>query len=238
MSFTPSRSRAACFAVFLGSAAFLLGAPSAQAGPLVDQAVSCDSYTFQKPFAQWEDPLPFDYVLAPDGGLERRARNWQLSGGARVVNGNERYYVNRRADIRSLYLRAGSSATSPAMCAGVTYPTLRMFARVQGSSASTLKVEMLYEDSTGAAPPVPLQPFLGWDGVLGQPILDNALTASSRWNPTLPMALPTALLLPATLSPWQDPDHPGTAAIAFRFTPQGSATWWIDDVYVDPYRRY
>ena len=43
--------------------ALLVGAAPAQAGPLVDQAVSCDSYVFEQPFAQWE-AVPFDYVLA------------------------------------------------------------------------------------------------------------------------------------------------------------------------------
>jgi hypothetical protein len=224
MRLRPKVFRLTFHVVLLGIAALLFGASPAQAGPLVDQAVSCDSYVFEQPFAQWE-AVPFDYVLAPDGGFERRALGWQLTGGARVVRGNEKYYVHRRADAHSLYLPAGATATSPAMCAGVEYPTLRLFARNRGSNVSILNVEMLYEDLLGKVQSVPLLPLLESGG------LGSTLTASSRWEPTLPMVLPSAFLLPATLSS-------NTAAIAFRFSPQGNADWSIDDAYVDPYRRY
>jgi len=223
MSFTPKVFRLVFHAVLLGVATLLVGASTAQAGPLVSQAVPCDSYVFEQPFAQWET-VPFDYVLAPDGGFERRASGWQLTGGARVVRGNEKYYVHRRADTRSLHLPAGSTATSPAMCAGVEYPTLRLFARNRGSNVSILNVNMLYEDLTGAVQSVPMLPLLDSGGL-------STLTASSRWEPTLPIVLPSAFLLPPTLSG-------DTAAIAFRFSPQGNADWWIDDTYVDPYRKY
>jgi hypothetical protein len=221
MSLTPSRLRAVFCTALLGSAALLLGlsASAAQAGPLVDQAVSCDSYVFEQPFVRWENPLVFNYVLAPDGGFERRARGWQLIGGARSVHGNESYYVNRRTDSHSLFLPAGSSAVSPAMCAGVDYPTLRMFSRKKGSAPLGLDVEMLYEN--------PLIP----DVVQSVHLLPALTYSESRWAPTLPMVLPTGFTLPATLSG-------NTAAIAFRFTPLDDASSWIDDVYVDPYRRY
>lgn len=216
MSLTPRFLRST-FCVILGSAALWVGSPAAQASWLVDQAVSCDSYFFENAFLRWEAPLTIDYVLAPDGGFESRARGWQLSGGARAVHGNESYYVHRRTDSRSLLLPAGATATSPAMCAGIEYPTLRMFTRTKGA-ASMLGVEMLYEN-----PVTHLQEEIS--------LLPADLTTGKRWGPTLPIVLPVPFFLLPTLSD-------DTAAIAFRFTAPADVDWWIDDVYVDPYRRY
>ena len=82
------------------------------------------------------------------------------------------------------------------------------------AAGSTLGVEVLYEDLLG--------------NVLTTQI--GLLNASSRWQPTIPMPVVANLL--ALL-----PD--GNTAVAFRFTPQDSSgDWRIDDVYVDPYRRY
>ena len=188
------------------------GAPAASAGVLVDGAITCDSYFLTEPFARWADPA--SYVLAPDGGVENRGRGWTLTGGARVVTGNEKYYVNRRTDSRSLYLPPGSSATTPSMCIGLEYPTLRAFALNRKAAGSTLRVEVLFEDLLG--------------NVLSTQI--GLLTASGKWQPTIP--LPVVANLLALL-----PD--GNTAAAFRFTPQdANGDWRLDDVYVDPYRRY
>ncbi len=56
-----------------------------------------------------------------------------------------------------------------------------------------------------------------------------ALAGTHRsWQPTLPTVVVANLLplLPGEQTP-----------VAFRFTPVGSATWTIDDIYVDPKRR-
>src|SRR5207247_1856058 len=79
-----------------------------------------------------------------NGGLA-----WQLSSYAKVVNGNEPYYVNAAGDHFSLSLPAGSTATSPAMCVAVYYPTIRMFAMNTGDPRSTLRVDVLYKSSSG-----------------------------------------------------------------------------------------
>jgi hypothetical protein len=196
-------------------AVFVAGAvatPSARAGVLVDQAVTCDTYFLTDAFARWSDPA--FYVLAPDGGVETRARGWTLTGGARVIPGNEKYYVNRRTDSHSLYLPPGSSATTPSMCVGLTYPTLRAFAINRKAASSTLGVEVLFEDALGSV----------------QSLQIGLLNAAGMWQPTIPMPV-VANLLPLL------PD--GNTAVAFRFTPQdASGDWRIDDVYVDPYRRY
>jgi hypothetical protein len=194
----------------------------ASAGILVDTATNCNTYTFEQPFVRWADE--FDYVLSPDGTFERRARGWTLAGGARVVPGNESYRVHRRTDSRSLFLPAGSSATSPSMCVGIEYPTLRAFALNRRSPLSILQVEVLFEDPVGTGCPA--------GGILDPGdicrLTIGTLTASSRWGPTIPLPV-VANLLPLL------PDN--RTAIAFRFSPQDAAgDWRIDDVYVDPYR--
>jgi hypothetical protein len=197
----------------LAATLFIAGTSTAQAGVLADSAVSCTSYVLEQPFAQWE-PVPFDYVLAPNGGFERRDSDWTLSGRARVVRGNETYYVHRKRDSHSLWLPRGSQATSRAMCVGIDYPTLRMFAENRGDGASTLEVEVLFEVNNQV-----------------QTLPIALLTTASTWAPTQPIPVGANILVPNL------PDN--RAAVEFRFTPLDSnGDWRIDDVYVDPYRRY
>jgi hypothetical protein len=191
----------------IGGLAF--SASSAHAGFLVSTATDCNTYELQEPFLRWLDPA--SYVLAPDGGFERRGQNWTLTGDARAVQRNESFYVQSRRDTKSLLLRPGSSATSPSMCVGIEYPTLRMFASSRRPT-SILLVEVLFEDALGNIQSLPIA----------------TLTASMRWSPTIPMPV-VANLLPLL------PEN--RTAVAFRFTPQNATgDWWIDDVYVDPYR--
>jgi hypothetical protein len=56
--------------------------------------------SISQPFARWGDGNW--YVLAPGGAFEDGDPAWKLSGGARVVRGNEPFYVHRRADQSSL----------------------------------------------------------------------------------------------------------------------------------------
>jgi hypothetical protein len=41
---------------------------------------------------------------------------WTLKGGAKVVSGNESFYLRSKTDSNSLYMPSGSTATSPTMC--------------------------------------------------------------------------------------------------------------------------
>jgi hypothetical protein len=146
------------------------------------------------------------------GTFEDGGRGWSLAGGAKVVAGNETFYVAGARDSRSLSLPAGSSATSPSTCVGLDRPVLRLFARNQGSLLSTLRVDVLFEDAGGAVRSLPIGVLLGGPG----------------WKPTLPV------LVVANLLPLLD----GGTPVAFRFTPQGAGgKWQIDDVHVDPRAR-
>jgi hypothetical protein len=56
----------------------------------------------------------------------------------------------------------------------------------------------------------------------------GVLPGGSSWQPTLPVPVVVNLL---TLLPAAQTE------VRFAFTPIGSATWQIDDFYVDPLRR-
>jgi hypothetical protein len=149
-----------------------------------------------------------NYVLVPNGALESGS-GWSLSGGAKVVSGNESWHVNRAVDSRSLSLPSGSSATSPSLCITLLHPDLRFFAVNSGSFTTTLKVEAITQ-------------------VLGVKVATpiGLLLAGGSWRPTLPLAFLYNLTAPTG----------GT--IAFRFTPIGANSGWrIDDVYVDPFKE-
>jgi hypothetical protein len=153
------------------------------------------------------------YVLAPDGGFENGADDWNLRGGADVVRGNESFYVGDDEDRRSLELEAGESARSPVTCVGIERPTVRFFARrTSGWVLSMLKVEVLYN---------------GLDGELRTVALAPVAVLGTGWQPTLPLPVVANLL----------PNVSGEqSVIALRFTAL-SGSWRIDDVYVDPYAK-
>ena len=89
-----------------------------------DKPATCDTSTSQ-PFARWGDTR--SYVLVPGGSFESGAAGWKLNGGAKVVSGNEPFYVRSTADRYSLYLPSGSSATTPPMCFGLGDWNARFF---------------------------------------------------------------------------------------------------------------
>ena len=178
-----------------------------------DSLLGC-GYEASYPFLRFLDPLP--YTLLPDGGFEAGAAGWRLSGGAKVVSGNEPWYVSG-AGSRSLVLPDNSSATSPPMCMGLVLPVVRFFTP-GGSLLSYLQVDALDIDASGrqqAVTLLPAQPASGW------------------WTPSLPMLQLSGTINALTLNGL-------TTDIRLRFTPKGglfgSGTWRIDDVYVDPWK--
>jgi hypothetical protein len=194
-----------------GAAALFAGtASSAQAGLLVSSASNCDEASSSQVFLPWLDVA--SYFLAPGGDFESGAAGWSLTGDAGVTSGNEPWNVTG-GGASSLRLPAGSSATSPAVCVGIEHPTIRFFERSSNASlGSSLKIEVLFEDATGTV---------------------RALTIGREtrggWELT-----PTYVVL-ANLLPLLPGEH---TAVAFRFTPEGTGAWQIDDVHVDPYGRY
>jgi hypothetical protein len=193
-----------CLAALAGALALLAGGTAASAAPV---ALSCSGQTYVQPFQPWLDPA--SYVLMAGGALETTT-GWTLSGGAKLVSGNEPFRVNNPRDSNSLLLPSGGSATSPTLCITLLHPTLRFFARNSGSPISALKVEAVME-------------LLGTK--LVTPV--GLLLADGNWRPTLPLPFLVNLISPVT------------GSVAFRFTPVGigNSGWQIDDVYVDPYKQ-
>jgi hypothetical protein len=150
-----------------------------------------------------------------NGAFESGAGGWSLQK-AGVQSGNESYYVRAGGsrDSHSLLVSSGGSALSPVICVGLDRPTLRFFARSSSGllSLSSMAVSVRFETSLGLVAELPI-------GV----VLPN-----TKWQPTLPMPIIANLLplLPGDMTPVQ-----------FRFTPVGSASWSVDDVYVDPHAR-
>jgi hypothetical protein len=195
--------------VALGAALAALGCPAAGAATSFPGLETCAGQRFEQPFVPWADPA--SYTLAPGGAFEG-GPGWTLRG-ARVVSGNEPFRVHAAGDSRALQMPAGSSATSPWMCVGLLYPTVRTFAVRSGSAFTALRVEVIWAVAGGGTGSATIA----------------LLPASTSWAPTAPFALLGNL--PATI----DPSH---AAIQLRLSVVGSgATWRVDDVYVDPFRK-
>jgi hypothetical protein len=191
--------------------ALAFAAQPSHAGVLVASSPSCDAQKTSRVFLPWLDLA--SYQRAPDGGFEAGAKGWTLTGGAATVAGNETHYVGGRADDTSLRIPSGGSATSPVFCVGLEHPTARLFAKRSGGTLlSTLRVDVQFEDALGAQHSLPIGLVIG----------------GGQWAPSLPM------LMVANLLPLLPGDH---TPVTLRFVPQGSGTWTIDDLYVDPYKH-
>jgi hypothetical protein len=205
----PLRLRSLAATLVASAFLLVLTAVPAHAGLLVKSAVGCSTPPTSQPFARWSDSAY--YSLVSNGGLESGSTDWSLSK-ASVVSGNESYYVHGTTDSKSLYLPAGSSATTRAYCVGVSKPSMRFFAKSANTGLlSSLRVDVLFESSLGLTLSLPI----------------GTVSPRSAWAPSAKMLI-IANLLP--LLPNQQ------TPVAFRFTPQGTGNWWIDDVYVDPHR--
>jgi hypothetical protein len=184
----------------LAGIAVLAFAPQANAGLLP----SCGG-TAEKPFAQWGDYM--SYNLVKDGTFESGAAGWSLAGGAKVVEGNETFYVHGAGEHRSLLMPRGSSATSPPVCMTILRPTMRFFAAAP-NGAGSLRVEVLSRNLLGVLSVI--------DG--------GTVRAGSSWQPSPPMSLLGSNLASLVFTTW----------VQFRFRPVDAAVT-IDDVYVDPW---
>ena len=204
------RTVAAAVIATIATAAF---ASTASAGLLTASAKSCDDGPITQPFQRFGDSD--NYKLLPGGSFEAGTAAWQLSGGAKIVSGNETYKVGGATHSRSLSLPSGSAAVSPFTCVGLSEPTLRLFAKRNSALlglVSTLNVQIQVQTSLGLSVWLPVLP-----GDLG----------GSSWHPTAKMPL-IANILPLSSS--------DKTPVRFRFTPLLGA-WQIDDVYVDPFMK-
>jgi hypothetical protein len=168
-----------------------------------DKPATCDTSTSQA-FARWGDTR--NYVLTPGGSFEPGAPAWTLTGGAKVVAGNETFYIHSSADRYSLYLPAGSTATTPPMC----FEAGDWNVRFLSAGSGTVRVKIVVKSLLG---------------VLS--VLDGgSVSSGSTWRPSPRVALlltnVTGLL--------------ATNSISLRFVPANSTGLRIDDVYLDPWK--
>lgn len=184
-------------------------AGSASAGVLVQTTTKCPDQALSKPFTRWLDQA--SYTLLPGGSMEGGAAGWTLSGGAKVVAGNETWKVGGAGDGSSLRLPSGSNAVSAPICVGLEHPTVRFFAKKNSGLLSTLAVSAIVRLQLGGTLEVPF----------------GVMVAGGKWTPSLPYLFLGNLLplLPGQYTP-----------VSFRFRPILGGDWQIDDVYVDPFR--
>jgi len=186
--------------VILVAAALSVSTASA-GGSLLGLNNDCGSTS--QPFAQFGDYRY--YTFGTNGGLESGATGWSLSG-ARVVSGNESFYVHSHSDVSSLSLPAGSTAYTPKLCMGTTSTVMRYF--VKGSSDGSVRVEVVLR------------------GLLGQVLgvfQVSRVSTDSSWQ-----AGPPVLNLDSLLGLL------GVSSVQLKFTTL-SGTAQIDDIYVDPW---
>jgi hypothetical protein len=184
--------------------ALAFGTARVEAGT-IGGLLSCPGVTYTNAFAQWGDSNA--YFLAPGGSFEGTSP-WSLTGGAKVVGGNEPYYLNSKTDSHSLLLPAGSTATTPAMCLAALSPHMRLVGTV--SHGTYVHVDVYSK---------------GVLGLVKLPVSAN-IALSSSWKPSGDVSLLLQNVLAVT--------DLGKTSVVFRFSAPSSATVQLDDVYIDP----
>jgi hypothetical protein len=170
---------------------------------------ACPGQSVAQVFLPWADPAW--YATVPDGGLEAGGAGWALASGASIVTENEPYYVRSASDSRALSLAPSASASSAPACVGPGHPTLRFFARGVNTRQAVLNVSVQIVDPAGGARWVPI----------------GAVAGTGSWQPSPILPIVTNALAPVVPQP-----------AVFRFAPAGGGgTWYVDDVYVDPYGK-
>ncbi|MGN6429885.1 MAG: hypothetical protein ACTHNB_04015 [Gaiellaceae bacterium] len=192
------------------AAALTLGS-AAHAGLIGTGSASYCDPTSSQPFA------PSDmnsYTLLPGGSFESGSVPWALSGGAKIVSGNETSYLHGRQDSHSLYLPAGGSAMTPTTCFALGDWHSRFMLKNVGSSTGAVRVQVVVPSLVG-----------GWLTVLD----GGTVQAGGTWTPS-----PRVELLLSNVT-----SLIGTKSVAFRFTAVGrGAAYQLDDVYLDPWKCF
>jgi hypothetical protein len=178
--------------------------------PTVSAAPGCTTPTSQA-FLFANDKS--DYVPAPGGNFEGSLAGWSLTGGAAVTTGSAPAVTGGKLGAKSLLIPNGASVTSAPMCVGAHSPYFRFQTR-NAAGSGTLKVEVLYLDG----------PKYTGEREVGY------VTAGSTWAPSKRQSLAQGVM---GVNGWST----SQATIAFRFTAVGGG-FQVDDLYVDPFRRF
>ena len=197
------------FATAVAAMALLAPAGTANAGLLSQSAGPCPSYPLSKPFAKWLDPA--NYTLAPGGAFESSA-GLTFTGGAKIVSGNEPNLLNSKSDKNSVLIPRGGTVTTGPICVGLDKPTVRFFAkRPNFALLPLLTVEGVFTTKAGTTASLPM---------VGVPLAGNS------WSLQLPFLTTGAIL-----------ELGDTTMMRFRIRAV-TGDWQVDDLYVDPWRRF
>jgi hypothetical protein len=171
----------------------------------------CPTFPTSEPFTPWADPG--DYFLGPAADFEGSLTGWTAKGGAKIVSGNETYYVNSPTDSHSLLLPKGGSVTSPSICVTLDTPDLRMFVENTTTAAATLQINMTYTNNLGKASTATIAKL--------------SVPKNSAWAPTVPVFFLANIqsILSSNNQTW----------VTFTFVSNGALQ--IDDFYVDPIKH-
>jgi hypothetical protein len=171
---------------------------------------TCTAPVLSNPLAGLGDSA--SYFTAPGGRFEDRGTaGWTLSGNAQYNNPQSPFHVLGSNDQESLRLQPGGSATSPAFCVDLDYPSFRFFLADFEARNASLDVEVVY-------------PEVKTDNVF----LSARLTAGKTWE----------LSPDVMLEPERGGTDPGWRKVAIRFTAHGdNADFHIDDLVIDPRMR-
>jgi hypothetical protein len=131
--------------------------------------------------------------------------------------GNDPFNVRGGNDMMSLALPAGASATSPAMCVDLHWPTMRFVGFQEDEHDAELDVEVLYPEVENE------KERYKWHKVASL-----KEKRKDHWQPTKDIKL----------NPERGGKLPGGRPVAVRLTNDSErGTWRIDNLYVDPRMR-
>ncbi|MDQ8045841.1 MAG: hypothetical protein AAGC46_13520 [Solirubrobacteraceae bacterium] len=188
-------------------------------------SAACTQLPTTKAFSRYGDKA--DYSAAPGGTFEG-TNTWSLSGGAKVVSGNDT--TGASSGSKSLFMPLGSTATSPEFCVDDTNPYFR-FAMSSVQKGGYVAI-VLWRNSSGQ---------------LTQAQFTSSAyvtTLQSSWQPSAVSPLATKITLGSDQA----------ATVQLKFLSTGNQNWAdtnllgslasnlfgsvsIDSVMVDPYRR-
>ncbi len=190
----------------------VLGGLGVQTVAAYGTPIGCSSPATTTPFARFGDYN--NYFTVSNGTFENGSTDWALSNGALVVRGNEPWKVVSSTDTKNLQLPAGGVAESRTLCVSRDQNILRLFAYNQHVSGAILHIEAWAQNPAG-----------GYWAVTAFDV--NGEAAPFGYSPTMQFQIPNMF------------GGTGTENLYLKFTTRGTpATWWIDDVFIDPFKNW
>ena len=184
--------------VLLASGLLTAAAPGTMA---YGTALSCTGRSLVQYYKPWGDAN--NYFRVSNGGFESGATDWQMSGSAAVVAGNETYRVAGSGDAKSLRLGSGASAESRTLCVSMGEDKLRLFANNPKVMGALLHVDVVVRN-----PSTNVRGYFAWDR--------NADAWPSGWQPTPTLTIPNVF------------NGSSTEEVTVTLSTRGSAaTWYV-----------